>query len=151
MLKIEQKDKILQLRKEGYGYKSISGILKIGRDTVRNVCKSYELTGYGHPMTDDIIRRHNMLTLCLCCGKRINTENRKGRKSKFCSETCRRKWWNENSDKKNKKDNAWYSFTCKNCGKEFKAYGNKNRKFCSIRCSSEYRFGSATQDEEALF
>jgi len=151
MLKIEQKDKILQLRKEGYGYKSISGILKIGRDTVRNVCKSYELTGYGQPINVETVEKYNMLTLCLYCGKKINSEGRRGRKPKFCSETCRRTWWNKNGEKKNKRDSAWYFFTCKTCGKEFKAYGNKNRKFCSIKCSSEYRFGSATQEEEAFF
>ena len=142
MLEIEQKEQILKLRKEGYGYKSIAGILKISRDIVRNECKKYNLTGYGQQVQEDILEPINIGMKCLNCGKEINTEERKGRKLKFCSDKCRRIWWSANSDKKNKK--AWYTFTCKNCGKEFKAYGNKNRKFCSVRCSTEYRFGSTT-------
>lgn len=151
MLKTEQTDKILLLRKKGYGYKSIAGILKISRDDVRSECKKYGLTGYGQPVNVEVIKKQNIQEECLHCGKEINSEDGRGRKSKFCSDKCRRTWWNAHPEKKNKKESAWYSFSCKNCGKEFKAYGNKNRKFCSIRCSSEYRFGSATQDEEVLF
>lgn len=145
MLDKEQKYEILKLRKKGYGYKSISSILKIKRNTVRNVCKACNLTGYGQPIEGDIEDLINIPKNCLYCGKEINLEDRRGRKSKFCSDKCRRTWWSKNSDKKNKK--AWYTFICKNCGIEFKAYGNKNRKFCSVRCASEYRFGSTTQSE----
>lgn len=151
MLNTEQKDKILQLRKKGYGYKSIAGILKIDRDIVRSECKKYGLVGYGQPTANDIIEVKDIQEKCFYCGKEINYEDRRGRKSKFCSEKCRRAWWKEHPDMKNKKESACYTFTCKNCGKEFKAYGNKNRKFCSIRCTNEYRFGSTTQDGEVLF
>ena len=152
MIKIltkEQKEEIVKLRKKGYGYKCISSIIQISRDSVRNECKKHNLTGYGQVITVDIESDNVIPNKCLYCGKEINNTERRGRKSKFCSDKCRRIWWKENSDKKNKK--AWYHFTCKYCGKEFKAYGNKNRKFCSIRCSTEYRFGSATQDEKVLF
>jgi endogenous inhibitor of DNA gyrase (YacG/DUF329 family) len=149
MLQAEQKEQILNLRKKGYGYKSIASVLRISRDAVRNECKKHNLTGYGRPINDEVETEKRIRRECLYCGKEINTKERKGRKSKFCSDNCRRTWWKENSHKKNKK--AWYTFTCKNCGKEFKAYGNKNRKFCSVRCSTDYRFGSTTQEEQVFF
>ncbi|MPN04741.1 hypothetical protein SDC9_151988 [bioreactor metagenome] len=151
MLKSEQKEQILKLRKEGYGYKSIASILQISRDSVRNECKKHNLTGYGQKVQEDIAEPISINMKCLYCQKEINKVEQKGRRAKFCSDKCRRTWWNEHPECKDKKESAWYTFTCGNCGKEFKAYGNKNRKFCSIRCSTEYRFGSATQNEEVLF
>ncbi|AVP62899.1 hypothetical protein C3B64_00960 [Clostridium botulinum] len=142
MLKTEQKQQILELRKKGYGYKSIAGILEIKRDSVRNLCKRYGLAGYGKPIEHNILEKENRIICCLNCGQQIIVDGKRGRKPKFCSEECRRSWWKNNNDKRNRKESDWYSFRCKNCGKKFKAYGNKNRKFCSIRCSTEHRFGS---------
>lgn len=142
MLKTEQKQQVLELRKKGYGYKSIASILQINRDSVRNLCKSHGLAGYGQPTFNKTDEEKTITKVCLNCGKELNTEEKRGRKPKFCSENCRRTWWKNNSDKKNKSDSAWYKFQCKNCGKEFKAYGNKNRKYCSIKCSIEKRFCS---------
>jgi predicted nucleic acid-binding Zn ribbon protein len=144
MLKTEQKQQILELRKKGYGYKSISGILRINRDSVRNLCKSYGLTGYGQPIESGDLDEPNNKRNCTNCGKEISVDDKRGRKPKFCCEECRINWWKNNSDKRNKSERAWYSFKCRNCGKEFKVYGNKSRKYCSIKCSTEYRFGSAT-------
>lgn len=134
-------ENILELRKKGYGYKSISSTLHISRDVARNVCKKYGLIGYGDQIKVNTPEIKNIPTKCLYCGKPINTQERRGRKAKFCCDECRRSWWKENSDKRERRETAWYTFTCKNCGKEFKVYGNKNRKFCSIKCSYEYRFG----------
>lgn len=149
MLKTEQKQEVLRLRKEGYGYKSIASILNISRDAVRNLCKKHNLTGYGAQSQEIDGIKEDAPTHCLNCKNEINNISRRGRKSKFCCEKCRRTWWSNNDHKKNKK--AWYDFTCKNCGKEFRAYGNKNRIFCSVKCSTEYRFGSTTQDEKVFF
>lgn len=144
MLKTEQKQQILELRKKGYGYKSIASILQIKMDSVRNLCKSHGLVGYGQPVNNKTVEESATIKNCLNCGKELNTEDKRGRKPMFCCETCRRTWWKNNDDKKNKRDSAWYSFHCKNCGKEFKVYGNKNRKYCSIKCSIDYRFSSTT-------
>ena len=46
MLNHEQKDEILKLRRKGYGYCSISSILVINRDAVRDFCKSKGLSGF---------------------------------------------------------------------------------------------------------
>ena len=151
MLKSDEKIKVIELRNKGYGYKAIAGILKIKRDAVRDYCKSKGLEGYLGYGALGTIKENNYSMKCNQCGKEINRHDTAGRKQKFCSEECRRLWWNEHPEKKKKRVTAWYTFTCKNCGKEFKAYGNKNRKFCSVGCASEYRFGSTTQDEEVLF
>jgi len=146
MLGKSKKEEILELRNRGYGYKSIAVIAGVKRDTVRGLCKSWGLEGclgFGlsrEPEKKSVFLEH--ITNCLYCYKEINIEDRRGRKSKFCSDQCRRKWWYANQDRKNRKDSAWYHFICLYCGKDFKAYGNKNRKFCSRRCVADYRFGS---------
>ncbi len=145
MQKQQKSHQVLKLRQKGYGYKSIANILNINRDEARNECKKNNLIGYGQQVRDAVIEPINIQRECLYCGKEINTQERRGRKSKYCTEKCRRAWWSENNDKKNKM--AWYTFTCKHCDKEFKAYGNKNRKFCSIRCSIDYRFGTTIHNE----
>lgn len=137
----ETEKKILNLRKKGYGYKSISSTLEISKDIVRNTCKKYGLIGYGPDIKDNTPELIITSTECLCCGKVINLNKGRGRKAKFCCNECRRKWWSENEDKRQKKETAWYTFICKNCGKEVKVYGNKNRKFCSIKCYCEHRHG----------
>jgi len=148
MLEKSQEKRILELRQKGYGYKSIVTILGIKRDTVRSLCKKYGLQGYlGLGLSKESepqIREKNQYTHCIHCGKEINIQNRyrRGRKSKFCSDRCRRMWWYENQDKKERRETAWYHFVCFYCGKDFKAYGNKNRKFCSCKCTVDYRYGS---------
>lgn len=151
MLKTVQKQQISDLRNKGYGYKSIASILKVKRDAVRDFCKNEGLTGYlGYGKSvilSPSVKEESYLDKCKQCGKEINKEDRIGRKSKFCSNKCRRVWWNEHPECKDKREGAWYSFICLCCGIEFKSYGNKNRKYCSRECCTEYRFGSATQEE----
>ncbi len=141
MQKQQKSNKVLKLRQKGYGYKSIARMLNLKRDYVREYCYRKGLGGYlgygNSVIPQPKIIEQNYPTRCKQCDSEINTERRKGRKSIFCCERCRRTWWNENSDKKNKI--TWYTLTCKHCNKEFKAYVNKNRKFCSIECSREYR------------
>lgn len=145
MLNNEQKLNVIELRRKGYGYKSISSILKVKRDEVRDYCRRKGLAGYiGYGSSvalNSKIKVNTYPIKCTQCGVSINGINRAGRKSKFCSEKCRRKWWNNHKEKKNRRESAWYSFVCLYCGKDFKAYGNQNRKYCSRRCSAEHRFG----------
>ena len=62
-----------------------------------------------------------------------------GHKKKiFCCKDCCVKWWNSHPDRVNRK--AIYSFVCPTCGKEFTAYGNKGRKYCSHECYVRARF-----------
>lgn len=83
-------------------------------------------------------------TVCQYCGKTLFNP-RTGRKKRFCDEECRRKWWKENRDKLKLGDDSKYTFVCQNCGKEFFAYGDSKRKYCSQECYYSARFYGGEQ------
>ena len=145
MLQTAEKKQILELRQRGYGYKIIANVVGVDRDDVRALCKNHGLQGYlgigVSRASQKIPDIREYPESCFHCGEKINTEHQRGRKSKFCSDRCRRTWWHENSDKKDRRETAWYSFVCLYCGVDFKAYGNKHRKYCSRRCTVEHRYG----------
>lgn len=125
----EQKEKITALRREGSGYTAIANSLGISKDTVKSFCRRNGLTGtMARKITSDKCRE---------CGKRLPRPS--GTKPRiFCSEECRVKWWHEHPDKINQR--AVYSFVCAFCGKNFTAYGNRHRKYCSHECYINARF-----------
>ena len=115
----ELKIKVNELRQEGYGYKRIAKELSITIGTVRYVCLELETTGN-----------------CKNCNTKIKST--KGKKKKlFCSDKCRLQWWNKNPKKIDKK--AYYTHQCKQCKKEFTAYGNNKRIYCSQKCYIEHK------------
>ena len=132
-----EKQKIQELRVKGDGYKAIAAVLSISRDTIRGYCKRNGLDG--DLTLISLKEKQNQNSICACCNKVIKQKEH-GRR-RFCSEDCRRKWWNENQDRRNKKEAATYKYICPNCGKEFSSYGNKNRKYCSHDCYIKSRFG----------
>jgi endogenous inhibitor of DNA gyrase (YacG/DUF329 family) len=70
------------------------------------------------------------------CNSKINST--KGKKKKvFCSYNCRWQWLNKNPKKIDKK--AYYTHQCKQCKKEFTAYGNNKRIYCSQKCYIEHK------------
>ena len=75
---------------------------------------------------------------CPQCGRAI-VQNRTGRHRKFCSDACRRQWWNHHPMPEH-----WQSVrkaVCPVCGKEFLAsreYG-KLRIYCSHACANRGR------------
>ncbi len=83
----EQKEKIIELRKLGIGYRSIATAMDLSRDSVRNFCKSRGLNGFGQdyskPKTEKVIREK-----CKNCGKRINQKKLKGRPKTYCCCRC---------------------------------------------------------------
>lgn len=123
----DEKRQIIVLRRDGIGYGKIAQQTSISVNTIKSFCRRSNLVVF----TDG-------KSVCECCGKRI--EQVSGRKRKrFCSDQCRNKWWNGHLDLVKRK--AVYTFTCQNCGKVFKTYGNSERKFCCHACYIEYRFG----------
>jgi len=90
-------------------------------------------------------------TICQYCGNTL-VNAKTGRRKRFCGPECRRKWWNANRDLVEQGEGSKYRFVCKNCGKEFVAYGNPNRKYCSHECfvSAQFYDGEtpATTSEE---
>ncbi len=76
---------------------------------------------------------------CKYCGMDI-IQFATGRRKKFCSVECRRAWWAEHPEMSKKNPKSIYRKKCLHCGKRFKVYGNKNRKFCSHDCYIKNRF-----------
>lgn len=125
----EERKHIEDLRSQGIGYKKISEMLGLSVNTVKSFCKRNRLGG-------PAVRQEQHI--CPCCGKPVEqTAHRK--QKKFCSDQCRMKWWNSHLDQVKRKAN--YSFVCPVCRKTFTAYGNSNRKYCSLDCYFEDRFG----------
>lgn len=135
-----EKQQIHELRLKGLGYKAIAAVLGLSRDSVKSYCKRNGLCGDVSVVSLNIEEMKKQSLVCLHCGKKLK-QKKKGRVRKFCSEECRRTWWKNNQDKRNKKDTAVYKYTCAYCQKEFSSYGNKNRKYCSHSCYIKSRFG----------
>ncbi|MDD2979128.1 MAG: RNA polymerase subunit sigma-70 [Hespellia sp.] len=140
----QQKEQIVKLRNEGYGYIRIAQALEVSENTVKSFCRRNNLTGSKEVIAPkDIMPSDNGEHFCLCCGKPV--EQNPGRKQKkFCSDKCRNIWWNKNLDKVNRKAN--YEFICPHCKKPFIVYGNANRKYCSHECYIADRFGGGLDD-----
>lgn len=67
-------DKIVELRKQGLGYKKIASMLNMNINTVKSICQK--------------------INTCKLCGDPID-------KGSFCSNKCRMKWWYLYGTKKN--------------------------------------------------
>ncbi|WP_411679868.1 RNA polymerase subunit sigma-70 [Clostridium thailandense] len=135
----DEKEKIKELRLKGMGYKGIANLLGLTRDSVRGFCKRNGLDGASCVVALNVEEKIKRNVLCACCEKPLKQKGQ-GRSRRFCSDKCRRKWWNENQDKRNKKETAIYKYICPHCGKEFSVYGNKKRKYCSHDCYIKDRF-----------
>ena len=135
----EQKNKIIELRKNGAGYKAIATEVGMSRDAVRSFCKNRNLSGFGVAAVMNINEQTENGNICPNCCKPI-AQPHKGRRKKFCSEKCRRDWWKEHPENGTQKETAQYRLKCTYCGKEFISYGNKNRKYCSHYCYIHDRF-----------
>lgn len=132
----EQRMMIVSLRKKGQGYMSIANTLGISANTVKSFCRRTEKKGSG---TDFSVDEHK----CKCCGKPVLQAP--GRKEKkFCSDSCRIKWWNSHLDQVDRR--AIYKKECPGCGKSFSVYGNAGRKYCCHACYIKDRFGGG-EDE----
>lgn len=134
-----QKKQILNMRKEGAGYKSIAVATGLSRDVVRNFCKSRNMAGFGMAAEMNTDERVQSGELCLNCYEKIH-QPKSGRPRKFCSDKCRRDWWKNHKDDINRSEAAIYHHKCVYCGKEFTAYGNNKRKYCSHYCYIHDRF-----------
>ena len=134
-----EKQQIQELRINGDGYKAISTVLGVSRDIIRGYCKRNGLDGDSKLISLNLEEKKSQNLICTCCSKPIK-QMKHGRIRRFCSEECRRKWWKENDDKRNKKEGAIYKYICPCCKKEFECYGNKKRKYCSHGCYIKSRF-----------
>ena len=116
-MKPQDKIAIDNLRMEGKSAGDIALILHLSPNTVRS-----------H------IRRHPDLPgtrRCMTCGAFVAQPTGR-REKKFCSDICRRSWWNAHRHLVNHKSGQ--SLQCENCGKTFYPNGHKSGRFCSRTC-----------------
>ena len=117
----EQKQKIVDLCRAGYGYVKIAQELKLSVNTVKSFC-------YRNP-TDTV----KSDSVCRECGTNL-VQIQGSRAKKFCSDACRIKWWNKHTELMQSGKTE-----CQHCGKSF--HGRKGRKYCSHACYIAERFG----------
>ncbi len=128
----EQIKRITELRERGLGYMRIAKILDISHNTVKSYCVRHGLGGVRFP-----IAAHDVHA-CKFCGKEV--KQNPGRKEKlYCDDQCRMNYWCLNRDKIKRR--AVYEYECPYCKKQFTAYGNSHRHYCSRACYFAARFG----------
>jgi endogenous inhibitor of DNA gyrase (YacG/DUF329 family) len=118
-----QREKICQLRDNGFGYTKIAQTLSLSVNTVKSYC-----------------RRNTNACTCLYCRKEIRIKS-KVKPRKFCSDNCRYAWWSKHQGEI--KHRSTNSFNCDNCGKQFVIHRNRQRKYCSHRCYILARYKKA--------
>lgn len=129
----EQMMQVILLREKGNSYSQISDVLGISKNTIKSYCQRHSISVNPAASSSTLMGRD----FCRECGKQLpKIEKRKPKK--FCCSECRVKWWNSHLDQVKKK--AIYSFTCACCGKDFSAYGNSHRVYCSHACYIDARF-----------
>lgn len=142
----EEKAKIQTMRQQGVDYSRIAEALGLSINTVKSFCRRNNLCD----RDIDILMSGSGIRPAICkqCGNMLEQKS-VSRPRLFCCESCRRAWWKEHGALSERK--AFYPCVCGRCGKEFKSYGNKRRKFCSHSCYIKYRFGEeAHHDERAV-
>jgi len=133
----EQKIQVVKMRTAGDGYRTIAQAVGVSANTVKSYCQRNNL---GVAINQEITGDES--AYCECCGIRI--EKKPGQIKRFCSDACRRSWWSKHPEQIKQK--AVYKFTCVRCGKEFTAYGNNHRKYCSHECYIRDRFGGGRDE-----
>jgi len=135
----EQKNVVIKRRNSGFGYASIAKEIGLTKDAVVAFSRRNGLTGNMAGKTPE-----EAGSRCKECGAAlVQAEGMKTRV--FCSVGCRKKWWKEHSEMLHKK--AVYTHTCAGCGREFTAYGNSKRKYCSHACYIKDQFKGGAADE----
>lgn len=114
-----QKSQINELRTQGIGYMKIAGIVGVSVNTIKSYCRKIERT--------------SVVPVCEQCGMPIDKSLRGNRR--FCSDTCRMKWWNAHP-----KQELPYTSICACCGKVIHTRRKNERKFCSHDCYIRSRF-----------
>lgn len=105
---ITKEKRIIELRKNGYGYKVIAKLLGISRENARYFCKKNNLAG------NDVVTYQTKL-----CGTCSISFVQKSTNQLYCSNSCRP----SNQIKKKK--------LCVTCNKEI---SNRNNKYCNDEC-----------------
>lgn len=120
------KNRILELRDLGLTTKEIADELKLSVNTVKSIIRR---TNNDEPIVVEV-PKHKEGT-CLYCGSELNIGD-SHREKKFCSDKCRMAYWNDHRSEL--KSTTLIDFTCKHCGKTFKAQRTSKRIYCGKVC-----------------
>ena len=135
----DEKNRIIQMRHAGMGYKIIAEILGKKVNTVKTFCSRNGLTASAG-LEKDMVFPGVYRIFCKQCGE-VFLQYPGHREKVFCSSDCRNKWWNTHASRI--KRDSMTEYTCPVCGKKFFAYKNRNRKYCSHQCYIKARFGTS--------
>ncbi len=124
----EEKNKIRKMRLIGLSFGQIAKETGHSQNTIKSFFRRDNLKNGDNTETP---------TICKKCGVPLK-QTPGHRQKKFCSDKCRFSWWHSKDN--NVPLNCQYIFECKNCGKEFKSYGRKDRKYCCFACYIVDRF-----------
>jgi len=117
---------ITEYRHKGKTISEISTILNIKEGTVSSFCSTHKIrVGY---------------STCKECGEPLGTNNCY---NKYCSEACRRHWWDKHKGQVYAKR---YLYTCAYCGREFESNRADKPKYCCHECYVLDRFGGGKDD-----
>lgn len=130
MLSETTRQRVIELRRRGASYGQIANEVELSRNTVKSICRRSEM----------LITSPDAQALVECCEHCKTRLPRVTHRRRFCSDKCRLDWWHAHPDRLNRK--AVYTFSCNACGKDFEAYGNKHRKYCTHSCYIRDRFGT---------
>ena len=131
----EERNMIIELQQQGLGYKKIAALTGLSVNNVKSYC-------HRHPIV--VATAQDQQALCRNCGKPIKRMPQ-AKPRQYCDDKCRNQFWN--SHREEIKLRAFYTFRCPYCGREFKAYGNPNRKYCSRECMANARRKGGATDE----
>ena len=135
MMSEQEKHYIVKQRALGKSFVQIGRELGRGESSVRYV---FNHIMDGETKADEVIptvfldTRTPGTPKCKYCGRDFKRPAMGG-KQLFCSARCRNAWGNE------QKRRTPYSRVCEQCGREFTAFGNPHKRFCSRRCFADSR------------
>lgn len=119
----QEKVKIIAMRAQGCGYKSIAGELGLSVNTVKSYCQRNR----------EVDPKQ---TGCKNCGALlIQTPHHK--QKQFCCDRCRTKWWNAHRNELNR--TAVHEQTCPQCGNTYVGYNSRKQVYCSRACYANAR------------
>ena len=123
-----EKQKIIEMQKQGLKYPTIAKLTGINIGTVKTYCRR-------HPV-DASDTQPGTVAFCKECGKPVVVRE-KCKPRQFCSDVCRMKWWNGHRDEVKHKTES--RFICEFCGGAFTRPGKTRHRVCSKKCSAEAR------------
>ena len=147
---LPEREKVRELRMREMGCADIAKQLDIPEGIVILHCLKLGLPATGPcrrlplPEEDEewlrYHRREPKYANCPVCGKKI-IQPLIGRPKKFCSRTCKNKFWNDRW--RAEKEKHGRQAVCENCGEIFYAVneGKKPQRFCCQDCYFEFRYG----------